>query len=405
MEMEKRSFENNEDYLNMYEVFQDDDKNINRYMNSLLREDFQGINQLSETRKAENQLKYSDQVELYDLLSTFLDSPDIEIRRVAVKNISKTNAQEEILLQQKADVIIEQAISSDDIQVSRIGMNMIDCASAGMRDKLIDISYHQIVRGLDSGDILKQKVLAKKINILPEDKRIEQFNVLYVEMLKWLKTKDVFAIRSVSQMVRYLPLDMQGEFKKLLGQFYETNKNNPELIKSGVYYGLGFADLSKQNRVNFSKTGSRMILLFAEKLKYRVLIRTVEDSCFLEWKRAYEASGLWKSIGFDYVPVEPIVSYSGKKDGTTNCVTGILDLNYDEWLSISGGKFKVELDTQKKKIDEGLKLLSIKHGHLNDDNYCLRFYRDIEGNIDFSKIPKIMVIDFDRAYRVEKVSV
>lgn len=405
MEMEKGIFENTEDYLSMYEVFQDDDKNISRYTHSLLREDFQGAGQLSEIRKIENQLKYSEQLELFDLLSVLLESSDIEIRRVAVKNISKVNAQEEFLLQQKADTVIEQAVNSSDIQVLRIGMNMIDYASAGMRDKLIDISYHQIVRGLNSGDILKQKIFAKKINILSEDKRIELFNILYIEMLKWLKTKDVFAIRSVSQMVKYLPTGMQEEIKPLLNQFYEENKNNPELIKSGVYYGLASADLSKQNRVNFSKTGSRMILLFAEKLKYRALIRIVEDSCFLEWKRAYEASGLWKSLGFDYVPIEPIISYNRRKDGATNCVTGILDLNYDEWLSISGGKFKVELDTQKKKIDEGFKLLSIKHGHLNDDNYCLRFYRDMEGNIDFSKIPKIMVIDFDRAYRVEKVSV
>lgn len=220
-------------------------------------------------------------------------------------------------------------------------------------------------------------------------------------MLKWLKGDDIFAIRSVSQMVRFLPVGMQEEIRKLIEKFYESNKNNPELIKTGIYYGINFSNLSHQNRVSFSKTGSEIILLLSEKLKYQNLIRVVEGSCFLEWKRAYEAAGLWKSIGFDYVPVEPIISYNRKKDGMTHCVVGVLDLNYDEWLCVSGGRFKTELEFKKKKIEEGLKLLGINHGHSNNDNYCLKFYKDEEGVIDFSKIPKIMLIDFDKAYRSE----
>jgi hypothetical protein len=403
MEKQEKNFDNSEDYFDMYEVFQDNDKNISKYMNSLLRENIQESSQLSEVRKAENQLKYSNQAELYDLLFNFLDSHNIEIRRVAVKNISKVNSEKRFILQQKADRIIEQTINFDDIQISRIGMNLIDYASDELRGRLINASYNQIANGLNSGDILKQKILAKKIHILPEEKRAEQFTVLYSEMLKWLKTGDVFAVRSVAQMVRYLPVEMQIEIKKSICEFYEANKNNPELIKSSVYSGVDFANVSNQTRGTFSKTGSGITLLLAEKLRYQVLVRTVEESCFLEWKRAYEASGFWKSMGFDYVPVEPIISYSKKKDGTMNCTAGMLDLNYDEWLSISGDCFQYELEVQKKKINDGLKLLNIKHGHLNNDNYCLKFYRDREGVPDFSKIPKIMVIDFDQAYRTEVV--
>lgn len=393
--------ENTEDFLNMYEVFKDNDGSIDRYINALQREDFDGIDQISSLKKIENQLKYTSQEDLCSLIFDLLDSSDIEIKRVAVKCVSKINEHQKALLQKKIDEVIEQAISSNDIQISRIGMNLIDYSSDGIRVRLHEVIYSQIADALKSGDILKQKVLAKKIEILPEEKRSELFTILHSEMFNRLKTEDVLTVRFVAQMLRYLPIEMQEDIKELVHKFYELNKNNQDLVKSGIYYGLDSQATNKQKRFNFSKTGSRIILLFAEKLKYQALVRIIDGSCFLEWKRAYEAAGLWKSLGFAYIPIEPILSYYKRKDGAVSCISGMLDLNYDEWLSISGGKFKTEIESQKDKIDEGLILLGIKHGHLNNDNYCLKFYRNIEGNIDFSKVPKIIVIDFDRAQRVE----
>ena len=394
--------ENTEDLLDMYEVFKKDG-DVDRYANALQREDFDAVDQISSLKKVENQLKYAPQEELYSLISNFLDFPDIEIKRVAIKYVSKVNEYQRSLLQKKVDEIIEQAINSSDVQISRIGMNLIDYVSDDIRVRVLDAVYFQIVIGLKSADILKQKVLAKKIEILPEEKRPELFIVLHNKMLNWLKTEDVLTVRFVAQMLRYLPIEMQVDIKELVRKFYELNKNNPDLVKSGIYYGLDSQAANTQKRFNFSKTGSRIVLLFAEKLRYQALVRIIDDSCFLEWKRAYESAGLWKSLGFDYVPIEPILSYNKRKNGTTSCVTGMLDLNYDEWLSVSDGQFMTEIESQKDKIDKGLRLLGIKHGHLNNDNYCLRFYRDEEGNIDFSKTPKIIVIDFDRAQRVDSV--
>lgn len=186
MEKERDAFKNGGDYLDMYEVFPDNDKNIGRYINSLDQENFQEVSQLSEIRKSENKLKYSESTELFDLLSIFLNSSNIEVRRVAVKNVSKVYTTEGIALQEKADEVIKQAINSPDIQVSRIGMNMIEYASPELKDTLIDISSDQIAKGLISGDVLKQKIFAKKIHILPEDRRIEMFSLLHTEMLKCL---------------------------------------------------------------------------------------------------------------------------------------------------------------------------------------------------------------------------
>lgn len=33
-------------------------------------------------------------------------------------------------------------------------------------------------------------------------------------------------------------------------------------------------------------------------------------------------------------------------------------------------------------------------------NFCLRFYRDENGNVDINKIPRIYLVDFDKAVEV-----
>lgn len=78
-------------------------------------------------------------------------------------------------------------------------------------------------------------------------------------------------------------------------------------------------------------------------------------------------------------------------------MAGVLDLNLDEWYQFSGDTFREHLDEQKDKIINTLKELGITHGHANNANFCLRFYRNEDGSVDLDRMPRIYLIDFDKA--------
>lgn len=141
-----------------------------------------------------------------------------------------------------------------------------------------------------------------------------------------------------------------------------------------------------------------MTLLLGEQFKNNLVVRHIEESCFIAWKNAYENHQVWSQAGFDYVPIEPIFSFnSDKVSNLMNVASGVLDLNLEEWYAFSGNSFKESLDEQKNKIVSVLIKMGINHGHPNDANFCLRFHRDKDGNPDLNKTPKIYLIDFDKA--------
>ncbi len=59
------------------------------------------------------------------------------------------------------------------------------------------------------------------------------------------------------------------------------------------------------------------------------------------------------------------------------------------------GPFAEELRAQAEKIVAILTAQGITHGHIHDDNFVLRFFRDAQGHVDFSKCPRLYLIDFD----------
>jgi hypothetical protein len=60
--------------------------------------------------------------------------------------------------------------------------------------------------------------------------------------------------------------------------------------------------------------------------------------------------------------------------------------------------YQKELAIQKRKILEVLKSQKIKHGHPHERNFLLSFFRKEDNSINFEKIPRLYLIDFDQAY-------
>jgi hypothetical protein len=156
-------------------------------------------------------------------------------------------------------------------------------------------------------------------------------------------------------------------------------------------------EISKEKfaRKKFEKTGSGLTLIGGE-LKDKAVVREIDPKAFLAWQQLYENHELWKSNEFDYVPIEPILSFKLNKSGKVNAYTGVLDIDLYAWTE-AGGDFSQELREDEKKILGVLEGEEFKHGHTHERNFCLRFFRNKDGSVDFSKKPRIYLIDFDQA--------
>jgi hypothetical protein len=165
----------------------------------------------------------------------------------------------------------------------------------------------------------------------------------------------------------------------------------------------------------FKKTGSETTVIEGP-LRNRSIIRHIEPEAFLMWQKAYENVAVWKSMGYEYVPIEPIIHYTlDAEKKLVDVHSGVLDISLGAWFSMVGspvGETSVERDTQTfeqrsfytelcddlRKLIDCVRKLGITHGHdYHYNNFCLRFYRDEKGNVDITKKPRVYMIDFDRA--------
>ncbi len=179
--------------------------------------------------------------------------------------------------------------------------------------------------------------------------------------------------------------------------------NNKDIIGQTLYSGQRltfFKDMVGKSgiiRGKLRKTGSETIVLGGPLLG-KAIIRIVTNEAFQSWKKAFEAEKVWRELGFDYVPIEPILKIGGKlrafktKEGLWRVSTKVLGPSlYDIKLSGKFGTYKEQLLLMQKKINEGLDKLRIKHEHPHEGNFCIEFH---DGKI------RLYAIDFDMAAQV-----
>ena len=177
------------------------------------------------------------------------------------------------------------------------------------------------------------------------------------------------------------------------------NINISELIvrSHALYYKQKESFFSGERNIirnEFEKTGSRTILL-GGKLVGKVIIRIVTKSAFLSWKKALESENEWKKEGFDYIPVEPILTKNEKllafktKKGQYRVYTAVLGQSLATFLKSSTNQYAEEyLINLRYKITRVLNKLKITHGHTHDSNFCVE-RKD-------NKL-RLYIIDFDEA--------
>jgi hypothetical protein len=190
-------------------------------------------------------------------------------------------------------------------------------------------------------------------------------------------------------MILYAPENEKTDLFKLAKE-----KLKDYIVEGPLYKDKNINDV-RFSRSEFEKTGSKIILIGGE-LKDKTIIRHITPEAFAAWQKLYEDWKTWGAAGFDYVPIEPIQSFKLGKDGLVSVYSGVLDLSLSSWGGMNG-KFMPELRKDKEKIIKTLDNKNIEHGHMHDNNFCLRFFRDKNGKVDFDKKPRIYLIDFDQA--------
>ena len=304
-----------------------------------------------------------------NLIRDGLKTNDPEIRKFYIRQIARARANE------RADILTE-AFETDNEEV------LLECANG-----ISNIPEHERMKfirtGLSKNSVPVKKRSIKMMEYAPKDLREKLIRQgisgenpeLWREYLKV-----IHAIPEENKRKELLDL-AKGKFGKTLVE--------PPLYDNSSVSGETFS------REEFKKSGSGTTLVGGE-LKDKVIFRHITADAFLSWQKAYEDFNMWREAGFEYVPIEPIVSFRMNKDGLVDVASGVLDISLNSWIGMSGN-FSRQLATEATEILNVLTKANIFHGHSHGNNFCLKFFRKENGDVDFQKKPRIYLIDFDRA--------
>jgi HEAT repeat protein len=133
-------------------------------------------------------------------------------------------------------------------------------------------------------------------------------------------------------------------------------------------------------------------------LRNKVVVRHMQIGPYMAWRKAYEAVNFWLKNGFDYVPVEPIVSVkNAKRNLTVDVATRVVaGPSSGRWIT-RFGFYQKHIAESMLRIRKVLEELGIEHRHLHKDNFVINFPITTDGTPLIDHPPRVYVIDFDMA--------
>ncbi len=292
---------------------------------------------------------------------------------------------------------VTELLDSQDKQMCMRAINALECMSSAERSKIRNIIRTKLLNIVDNQAGIMDMDMLRHALILMRQTPIVGRSEIRERMIKHVCHLFVNSdTRAQEEIVKVIFDFSAGETIKWLDLMVKNANIDISLfIKTPLYKKNNIGD-SVFAREEFTKTGSETTLLGGS-LKEKIIIRHIDPAHFLSWKELYEDSVFWRDHGFDYVPIEPIVSYRlEEKEGRVAVFSGVLDLNLAQWTSVSN-LFQKELDEQRQKILRALRDRGFRHGHDHRRNFCLRFMRDENGKPRLDVSPRLYMIDFDQS--------
>jgi hypothetical protein len=354
---------------------------------------------------------------VYQLIKQALNSTDLELQLKGAKMILWAPENEQEDLRKVVSQLIKQALDNIDPRLRLKGVEVIGWAPKNERSSFIR-------QALENTNPELQIKGTEMIRWAPENERSSlirqalestdpELQLKGVEMILWAPENEQEDLRKVvSQLIKQTLERTNPEFQSKGAEVIEwASKNKQEklrklLVDKGLLRHLITPSLYENNpevntedfsRRRFNRLGSD-ITLVGGTLKNKLIIRHINPDAFLTWQRLYEDYELWKEAGFDYVPIEPIQSYQLTKSGVVDVYCGVLDLNLAQYSGLGISQNIELIYSQRDKIKAVLNSINIKHGDTHDGNFCLRFFRDENGEPDITKTPRLYLIDFDSAF-------
>ena len=369
--------------------------------------------------------KIEDSPELLQpgMIDCALQSPHQSVRIISAEMIQYLPEEEQEVLEEQAGVSIKEALESDDDSIRTQAAGSIWAAPELERSNLIKLALSSnlahiqaeaegaiwsapdseqpeleekvreiIEHYIETGDIAAQADLAKIVWRRSGPEWTSLKNSLERNVETAIRNNNPAIEGKITQIIKNAPVEKQGELVQLITGTHSVNS----LVASSLYQGNNNLTKSFMSRAHFAKTGSETILLGGN-LRGKVIVHKIDPVSFTTWEHLYEDYQLWRDNDFDYVPIEPILSFRPNSQDTVDVSSGVLDMNLADYLSAGWGKYKNELELDRQRIIEVLLEAGVSHGHPHLGNFCLRFHRDHNGVVDLEQKPRLYMIDFDRA--------
>lgn len=251
--------------------------------------------------------------------------------------------------------------------------------------------------GLSQSDMREQKEAAKMLKYCKASERAELEEKLLEVITLGLDNPDMEVKKTAISMISNIPShDVRvSTFDKVVA------RGLGQIAIEAPLYSEDAEGTNSFKRINFPKTGSSLTALEGP-LKNKSVTRHITPQAFLAWQKLYEDHTLWRRNGFKYVPIEPIQSFTLRTnpeigEPVVDVQTAVLDINLNDWIALTDS-FNTELEYEMHKILSAVEAAEVSHGHTHYENFCLRFFRDEQGNPDFTRLPRLYLIDFDEVY-------
>jgi|GEM_PF-2384610 len=367
---------------------EDAQQTLKKKLSELIQKGFEAYDVL--VRKlAVTMIQYAPQDARAELIQKGLGDSYWNVRTASAKMIQYTP--------EKAKAgLIQTGLKDTDQSVRTASATMIQYAPEDAQQTLKKKLSELIQRDFEESDWYIRAEAVMRIQYAPEDTRAG-----FIQ--QGLKDANESVRNAATMMIQYAPKDARSKLREL---WQKTNPSKPDLdglqtlATQTPLYGN---DKQRFFKKEFDKSGSGTTLLDivpheeTKTFKERVLIRHITAPSYFSWKKAFESSDYWKEQGFEYVPVEPIISVKPKGFTSVDVFTRVIKgPSVAEWKK-NRGSFIEEIDHRVNQIQDGLNDLGIAHGHAHEGNFVLYFQRKEDGTADLSHPPRVYVIDFDQA--------
>ncbi len=200
--------------------------------------------------------------------------------------------------------------------------------------------------------------------------------------------------KTVADQIQYIAEKSKAKELYSLFRRHITIKPEKDLTKSPLH------DAARDVIAKFPKGGSETYILPNKK---EASMRIITLKSAIAWLTAFRDWPAWREAGFNYIPIEPILGITPTDEPDTTIepdvavtTTNLRGRSYDDALPYFR-EFASELAAMKDAITSTLCDLGVDHGHLHGGNFVVVPFVKEDGEVDFSRCPRLYVIDFDQA--------